>query len=130
MQYPEDLPFGQVVEDAYLYLGNPARPAEARRAPRFAEVAGLASSPAWTARQEAARLLGLPTYDDARAVPVLAALCCDQVPVVAQTAGTSLVRRGTQQSLAEARRAASDSPAPGVRREIEKALLRWRREVL
>ena len=130
IQYPEDLPFGQIVEDAYLYLGNPARPAEARPGPRVAVVAGLASSPAWTARQEAARLLGRPTYDDARAVPLLAALCGDQVPVVAQTAGTSLVRRGTEQSLAEARRAASESPVPGVRREIEKALLRWRREVL
>ena len=128
LHYPEDLPFGQVVEDAYLYLGNPSAPAEARREPDLEALAAAALSPDWGDRQQAARILGRAHHHDDEAIPLLVRLCGDAAAPVAQTAAVSLVRRGSERAVAEARRLARESSVPGLRREVEKALLRWRGE--
>jgi ribosomal protein S18 acetylase RimI-like enzyme len=50
------------------------------------------------------------------------------VAVVAEFQRRGLGRRLVEACLAEARRLARESSVPGLRREVEKALLRWRGE--
>lgn len=127
LHYPEDLPFGQVVEDGNLYLGRPARPGAPAAAPEREALLRQARAESWEDRQEAARLL-------CRLGPVpgvleeLDRLCGDSSNVVAHTAVVSLVRLRTPESLAIARRHAQLDRVAGLRREVEKALKRLRVE--
>jgi hypothetical protein len=45
VHYPEDLPFGQVVEDANLYLGRPVKYGTPRSAPQVEPLLAQAQSP-------------------------------------------------------------------------------------
>lgn len=121
LEYPHDLPFGQSVRDANLYLGRPASYAAAAAFPPLAKLADEAGSPRWQDRQEAARLLFHAT-NRPRALELLDKLCADGESVVAHTAAVSLVRLGTPESLAIASRHASANRVPGLQREVTKAI--------
>lgn len=124
VHYPENLPFAQVIEDDYLYLGRPAKFAGPRKAPDQAALQRLASSAKWQQRQRAARLYASA---GANALAGLDRLCADPVNVVAHTAAVSLVHLGTPEALAIADRHAARDAVPGLKREVEKARTRLRR---
>jgi hypothetical protein len=122
-QYPEDLPFGQVVRDGNLYLGIPERYQEPRALPRLAAVLEQSRAQGWQERQEAARLLARLGAEPA-VLRALDELCADAVNVVAHTAAVSLVHIGTPAAMALAERHAARDAVPGLRREVAKARAR------
>ncbi|MCX6622030.1 MAG: glycoside hydrolase N-terminal domain-containing protein, partial [Acidobacteria bacterium] len=119
-EYPENLPFGQTVEDEFLYLGRPAQFGPARKAPAFAALAQAAAGRNWQERQRAARLLAL-VPPDREALALLDRLCADAMNVVAHTAAVALVHLGTPEALAIADAHARKDAVSGLRREVEKA---------
>jgi hypothetical protein len=125
LQYPEDLPFAQPVDDGFLYLGRPLAPAARTgvRGPEPATVAAMAASADWKQRQEAARLLGR----SAKGIEQLDRLCRDPMVLVAHTAVVSLVRVGTPEAMGRAKACADSVTTPGLRREWEKARRRMNR---
>jgi len=126
VHYPENLPFAQVVEDDYLYLGRPAKFAGPRAKPDPAVLQRLAVRGQWQERQRAARLFA-SVDADASVLAELNRLCGDPMNVVAHTAAVSLVHLGTPEALAIADRHAARDAVPGLRREVEKARKRLHR---
>jgi hypothetical protein len=126
LQYPEDLPFGQILRDGRLYLGLPERYGRPRALPDWVGLERASSDPDWHARQTAARLLArLPASD--KVLTVLDRLCADSTNLVAQTAAVTLVHLGTPESVALAEKHAAKDSVPGLRREVEKARSRLHR---
>jgi hypothetical protein len=126
VHYPENLPFAQVVEDDYLYLGRPAKFAAPRTRPDPGVLQRLASSAKWQERQRAARLFASVPAEPG-VLSQLDRLCADSMNVVAHTAAVSLVHVGTPEALSIAGRHAARDAVPGLRREVEKARQRLRR---
>jgi hypothetical protein len=120
LQYPEDLPFGQVVEDENLYLGRPVKPGPPRPAPELGALLARAQGSEWQQRQEAARLF-VRVKPSPEVLAALDTLCADPVNVVAHTAAVTLVHLGTPQALAIAQKHAERDRVSGLRREVEKA---------
>jgi len=124
VHYPENLPFAQVVEDDYVYLGRPAKFAAPRARPDFASLHRLSESATWQDRQTAARRMA---SSGNAALADLDRLSADAVNVVAHTAAVSLVHIGTPEALAIAERHAARDAVPGLKREVEKARKRLAR---
>jgi len=135
--YPEDMPFAQESDGESVYLGMPAKePASADRAPGvdLDTIRDLATADDWRARQTAARWLGRfageATTDPSTgngadlALELARTLAADPTPIVAYTAGVSLVRQGSVRSLTMALDLARETERPHLRREILKAVSR------
>ncbi|MCX6621137.1 MAG: hypothetical protein NTY38_08660 [Acidobacteria bacterium] len=124
VHYPEDLPFGQKIRDANLYLGRPAAYGPVPPVPGSAQLIGNSASGVWQIRLRAARLLG-GVKPDEQTLAALHRLCSDKVNVVAHTAAVSLVRLRTKESQALARKHARDGNVVGLKDEVAKACKRW-----
>ncbi len=126
LQYPEDLPFGQIERDTRLYLGIPAAYGSPRPVPDLEAMRRLAEDSGWQIRQTAARLLAR-VPPSAEVLTALDHLCGDSMNLVAHTAAVSLVHIGTTEALALAEKHAAKDAVPGLRREVEKARIRLHR---
>ncbi|MCX6622573.1 MAG: hypothetical protein NTY38_16190, partial [Acidobacteria bacterium] len=125
--YPQNLPYGQMVRDGNLYLGSPVAYGQRPAPPDIPILLAQAKHSRWQDRMEAARLLAL-VAPDPTVLATLDRLCEDQVSVVAHTAGVSLVQLGSAEALRVAQEHAARNVVPGLRREIEKAIGRVRRQ--
>jgi hypothetical protein len=125
LYYPGDLPFAQpATADGTVFLGKPRVAPEGRpKPPDWDQTVALAGRDDWRARQTAARWLARFAGEDATRLLEKMALT-DPVPVVAYTAGVSLVGQGTAAGLAVAFKVARLTPQAHLRREIFKAITR------
>lgn len=119
--YPQYLPFGQVIRDEFIYLGRPAAYGSPRSVPRAGDLLTRVTSPRWEDRQDAALQLGR-VKPDQEVLSALESLCSDPVNVVANTAAVTLVKLGTAESVAIAKREAAKDRVAGLKREVEKAI--------